>query len=67
MAEPRSNPWPIIAAALALLVLVAGWFAWQGRAVPGDVVRNAANAVPDLRPRLPDGPRLPKVPLPTPK
>ena len=67
MEDRRSNPWPYIGAAVALLFVVLGWFAWQGREAPGQVVRTAASAVPDLRPRLPETPHLPDPPIPVPK
>ena len=63
----HANPWPYIAAAVVLMFLVLGWYAWQGRAAPGEAVRTAAGAMPDLRPRLPEGPHMPSAPIPRPK
>ena len=61
-------PWVAVAiAAMALLVLLFAWSALRGVAAPGDVVRGAANAIPDLRPQLPQEPHLPKSPFPIPK
>jgi hypothetical protein len=68
MDQPRANPWVAVAiAAMAMLVLLFAWSPWRGGATPGDAVRGAANAIPDLRPHLPPEPHLPKPPIPSPK
>ena len=68
MDRARAKPWMIIAlGAMTLLVLLFAATAWRGGGDAGEAVEAVRSAVPDPRPQLPQGPRLPDPPIPVPK
>jgi len=68
MVERRRNPWPFVAAGVAaVLILLAGWTMVRGPAATRSIAHDAADALPDVRPRLPEAPKLPAAPIPIPK
>ena len=52
---------------MALLVAIFAWSAWRGGETTGGAIRAMTQAVPDLRPKLPETPHLPTPPIPIPK
>ncbi len=73
MSEPsrrRTSPWVAFAAgAVAMLALVLGWTAWhRGQDVAGRVEVALGPDLSRLKPpRLPETPKIPDVPVPTPR
>lgn len=72
MTERRTSPWiAFLAGAVAMLALALAWYAWRGGEDAGraaDAAVRAADGLPAIeRPRLPDAPRIPDVPIPVPK
>lgn len=72
MAErPRRSSGAVVgfvAGAVAMLVAVLLWSAWNRTRESGRLELNVAPAVPDLpAPRLPEAPRIPDAPTPRPK
>ena len=69
MVDRRGNPWALLAiGAMAVVVLTVGWAALRGGgAASHHVLRHAAEAMPDIRPQLPEAPKPPDPPIPIPK
>ena len=68
MVERRNSAWVFLAiGAMALLVALFAWSALRGGQTTAGAVRAVTQAVPDIRPRLPEAPHLPKSPIPIPK
>ena len=67
MTERRPGALVFVAGAvLTLMALLLAWSVWPSRGAPIEAARVAARAMPDIRPRLPENPRLP-TPMPAPR
>jgi hypothetical protein len=71
--DPRPRPWiAFLAGAVAMLVVVLVWMAWRATQTAMTVALRAdmalhRPALPIPRTPPPEGPRLPKPPVPTPR
>ena len=69
--QTPASPWIAFAAgAVAMLVLVLAWFAWQVRdeaALLAKATGAAVRSIPLQSPRLPEAPRIPDNPVPQPR